>query len=233
VADKFVLVVADFPENTVLEEKVLNQNLQIMATYGVQSFPTVIFTDAAGREYGRHGYAKGGPEPWLKALQMRMEGKAKLETFLASLKDLEGVEKAKAIDTFLTGLDAEKLTGGYLDLAEEVIALDKDNAAGLRDKYQTLRKKHVVQAAEAYMLMEEWDLGISACDELIETHKATGEFLQDLLYYRAACEYGTEDFETAKETLTAALAAADDGALVETIKGALKVVEDEIAKEQE
>jgi hypothetical protein len=47
-----------------------------MRQYSVQGFPTIVFTEAAGKSLGRSGYMQGGPKVWT----------AKADTILAGFK---------------------------------------------------------------------------------------------------------------------------------------------------
>lgn len=66
----FILVVLDFPrDQSMLSWQAIRQNEKLYREYGVPGLPTVILTDADGREYARTGYRMGGPEKYLQHLQ--------------------------------------------------------------------------------------------------------------------------------------------------------------------
>ena len=60
-----VIYTADFPEHSPQPEELKKQNAELAQQYGVDSFPTVVLTDAEGREIGRTGYRPGGAAAYI------------------------------------------------------------------------------------------------------------------------------------------------------------------------
>lgn len=65
-SDNVVLLEIDFPRNTKQSDQVKAKNRALAQKYGVQGFPTIMFTKADGTVLGQYGYDKGGPENWTK-----------------------------------------------------------------------------------------------------------------------------------------------------------------------
>ena len=61
---KVVLLEVDFPRNKPQSAETKKKNRALATKYDVQGFPTIVFTDAAGKELGRSGYMRGGPKVW-------------------------------------------------------------------------------------------------------------------------------------------------------------------------
>lgn len=61
-----VLLELDFPRRKQQPEALKKQNQELLQRYRVRGFPTILFVDHTGREIGRTGYVRGGPEAWLK-----------------------------------------------------------------------------------------------------------------------------------------------------------------------
>lgn len=66
---KVVLFHADFPRYKSQSDEVKNQNRQLMQTYNIEGVPTVVLTDASGKEFARTGYRPGGAEKYVSHLE--------------------------------------------------------------------------------------------------------------------------------------------------------------------
>lgn len=70
----FVLVSLDFPHKKQLPADQKAKNEALMKQWGVQGFPTIILTNAAGQAYAETGYKDGGPVKYLAHLaELRKE----------------------------------------------------------------------------------------------------------------------------------------------------------------
>ncbi len=63
-----VTYVADFPEHSPQSDELKRQNAELAKKYGIDSFPTVVLTDADGREIARTGYRPGGAAAYVEYL---------------------------------------------------------------------------------------------------------------------------------------------------------------------
>ncbi len=68
-AKNVVLLKIDFPRKTQLSKAQQEKNNELAQKYGVQGFPTIIFTDAKGEVLGEMGYEAGGPKAWTKSAE--------------------------------------------------------------------------------------------------------------------------------------------------------------------
>lgn len=64
-----VAYVADFPEHAPQPDELKAQNAALAQKYGVDSFPTVILTEADGTEIARTGYRPGGAKAYADFLE--------------------------------------------------------------------------------------------------------------------------------------------------------------------
>lgn len=64
-----VLVHADFPKKTQQTSALRQQNRQLLRTFKIPYYPTVVLVDAEGRELGRSGYTHGGAKTFVRMLQ--------------------------------------------------------------------------------------------------------------------------------------------------------------------
>ena len=67
-SEHVVLVTADFPEHHPQSDEVKQENAELAKRYGIDSFQTVVLTDAAGREFARTGYRPGGAANYVAEL---------------------------------------------------------------------------------------------------------------------------------------------------------------------
>ncbi|HEY9154599.1 MAG TPA: thioredoxin family protein [Opitutaceae bacterium] len=68
-SDKLVLVKLDFPRHHPQSAEVTQQNHELAAQYQIEGYPTVIVLDSSGRPVGKLGYQRGGPGPFIQALE--------------------------------------------------------------------------------------------------------------------------------------------------------------------
>jgi len=67
-----VLFEADFPNQKQQDDGTKKQNHDLAGTWGIQGYPTVIVTDAAGAKLAQSGYHAGGPDGWIKDIEQQM-----------------------------------------------------------------------------------------------------------------------------------------------------------------
>ena len=140
--ENYVLVALDFPHKEAAKSRVPNpdRNQELAQMYEISGFPTVLLMTADGDLFGRTGYAPGGPEAYVKHLQeLRTNGRAPLTAAIKlsdSYKTAEGpARQAILIEILdlLDGLPESSMLAKYLiQPARDAIALDPDNAKGLR-----------------------------------------------------------------------------------------------------
>lgn len=59
-----ILLEVDFPRKKKQDAALKKQNAEMMKTYKIEGFPTILFLDAEGKVLGQSGYMKGGPKAW-------------------------------------------------------------------------------------------------------------------------------------------------------------------------
>lgn len=67
-----VLVELDFPRKKKLPKELAEQNQKLQDQFAVEGFPTVVFVGADGKEISRTGYERGGPTPWIAAVEREL-----------------------------------------------------------------------------------------------------------------------------------------------------------------
>lgn len=216
VSKSFVLVKLDFPRKRKLPEEVKAQNEEWRKRLGVGGYPSIILADAAGRPYAKTGYRAGGPEPYLKHLDELQQVRVQRDEALAKAEKATGLAKAQLLDTALDKIEPALVASSYSKLADEIIQLDAENQAGLKNKYLAQRAM-----SETRSLTRKRDLpgAIKKATETIEALNASGQVAQDLYLLRSEAHFRNKDKPAARKDLDAALAAAPEGNKVKQIKG--------------
>ncbi|MGA2257219.1 MAG: thioredoxin fold domain-containing protein, partial [Thermoguttaceae bacterium] len=152
---QFVLVELDFPHAKELSAELKKQNKELSEKYKIEGFPTVLVLDAEGQVIARTGYREGGPEEYLKQLAEFSKIFENVLALKGKLDKAQGLDRAKLLDEIVEGYqklgnDSEEV-GAW---SKEIIALDPDNKAGLKVKY-------------------EFPLTLGEANKLLQTGKAT------------------------------------------------------------
>ena len=159
---QFVLVELDFPHEKEQSDELKKQNKELADKFKIRGFPTVLVLDAEGQLVARTGYRDGGPESYLKHLAELPQIFEKVLGLKGKLNKVQGLDRAKLLDEIVEGYqhlgnEAEEVE----TWSKEIIALDPDNKAGLKVKYEfplTLAKAHKLlqsgKAAEAQTLID-------------------------------------------------------------------------------
>jgi len=132
----FVLVELDFPnDGSKLSAQTKKQNQEWSERLGVQGFPTIFLADEQGLPYAKTGYKPGGAQKYLAHLAELRNVRARRDEALAKAKAATGAEKARLLDAALEVVGAPLLPA-YAEQVKEILALDAENAAGLKSKYE-------------------------------------------------------------------------------------------------
>ncbi len=134
---QFVLVELDFPHQKEQPPELKKQNKELSEKYNIEGFPTVLMMDAEGQVIARTGYREGGVEEYLKYLAELPKIYQNVLALKARLEKTHGLDRAKLLDEIVG--DYQKLgneTDQVMDWCKEIIALDPDNKAGLKVKYE-------------------------------------------------------------------------------------------------
>ena len=67
-SEKLVLLEVDFPHNAPQSDAQKASNRTLAQRFNIKGYPTIIVLDGDGKNVGRLGYQKGGPSPFIDAL---------------------------------------------------------------------------------------------------------------------------------------------------------------------
>lgn len=207
VPDDFVLVMLDFPARKPQTDEVKAHNKEWQEKFEIRGYPTIVLTDASGEEYARTGYREGGPTPYIEHLNELREGKVKRDEALAAAENASGVEKAKHLDA------AMSIEGIVVPNREEkmemIIALDADNAAGLKEKYEQqlreLKMQNAMSEVEGLARSGDVDAALAKLDELEAEYKPTGDAYQNLVGMRVSLLINSGNTDGAEKAIAEAM----------------------------
>jgi thioredoxin-related protein len=210
IQERFVLVKLDFPKNKELvTADVAKQNEALMAEFGVRGFPTIFLTTADGKPYARTGYEAGGAANYLDHVAELGAVKDEYVTARAAADGKEGADRATALAEALDLLDDQMLMPFYEAEVREIIALDVDGAAGLKDRFQAMVDAHemasiqreINTAIESLAQKGDWDAVIATLDEKAKAYESKPKAAQLALYIKAMALAETKKFDLAIETV--------------------------------
>ena len=204
----FVLVELDYPRTKQIAPEIRKQNAELQKTFAIEGYPSIYLTDEKGRPYARTGYAPGGPEKYLESLEKLRAQRGPRDEALSKADKATGVERAKLLDEAMQGLAANGIRVGYGDLMAEIPKLDKDNAAGLKKKYEVIAKYNETMGS---MNSTEPTALLAKIDDLLkETTGLRPENRQDLLFVKANIFASKKDMPNAIAALKESKAAAPE-----------------------
>jgi thioredoxin-related protein len=196
--EHFVLVELDFPRKTPVKAA----NKELASIFGVRGYPTIILTDPQGRAYARTGYQAGGPEKYLAHLAELRKVKAERDDLLARAAKAQGVEKAKLLDEALSQLEAQQVLIGYEEELKQLMEADKDNKAGLKNKY--LAQEQMDALLKDFSKTRDVKGTLTKIDKIVADLNPPGPTKQRLLMVKASLLRMTGDQKAMLEALTAA-----------------------------
>jgi len=211
----FVLLKLDFPRSVPQSEELKKQNAEWLKKYRIEGFPTIVLADAAGRPYAKTGYRPGGVEQYMTHLAELRKIRVGRDAALAKAKGAKGLERAKLLDAALAKIDSSLIIGHYDEVVAEIVKLDSENKASLRNKYGAMTALAKIQAAAQ---RRDFDGGIALADQALKSYGETGAPAQDILFFKSLCFYAKGEKPKAKAALEAALKAAPERPKAERIK---------------
>lgn len=127
IADKFVPVEIDVPQNPKFDKELRKRNEALCTQYNVHGFPTVMVLTTDGQVAG--GFC-GGRDSF-EAVKPSLDTAAQNVAKLAAAKSQEGVEKAATLAAVYGSLNKD-LQEAAKAMRDEVVALDPEDKTGLR-----------------------------------------------------------------------------------------------------
>lgn len=164
VADKFVLVEIDLPQNAakVGGKEQLLKNQALSEQFGVEGFPTILVLTPAGQVAG--GFSGGASMEHVVSHLDAALGNVKLLNDAAAL---QGVEKAQALLKVYDSLRDE--IAASVSLRDEIAALDPENVTGVHDSIKAEQQREAVITKLEAVFDSDYNAAIAIVDEAIAT----------------------------------------------------------------
>ncbi len=222
---------SDYPHEKKLPDELKAQNAKLAKKYNIHGYPSILLIDAEGEQVAAIvGYRAGGPEKYMETLAKLLKLHDSVVEMLAALPKADGLDRAKLLDRLI---DATTELGSGADKQEgwtkEIVALDPDNKAGLKIKYEFRQSM-----AEVTRLMRAGKLA-EAREEIakaVALPGLSGEQKQDAYYTEAQLLQRTEGGPALIAAMKKALDAAPDGPKASQIKASIERLEATVEAEK-
>ncbi|MFK7766973.1 MAG: thioredoxin fold domain-containing protein [Mariniblastus sp.] len=172
VTKHYVLVKFDFLRKSPVPPELQKQNDEYSKKYGVESFPTLVLTDNKLKPFAFAGYEAGGFQNYLALLENARQLRINRDKFLKEAEGKSGAERAKSLDKAIGEMRTEIINVYYTDIVEEIVALDKDNELGLREKWNAGADAEMRKVIMTDLVMssriQKPELAIKFMDEVME-----------------------------------------------------------------
>ncbi|MEW4455604.1 thioredoxin fold domain-containing protein [Bremerella sp. JC817] len=164
----FIPVMLDFPTGFELEEKLTQQNEQLRDRYGIQTYPTLLFTDADGRVFGLKLGFNGEKEELLANLE-QMDSAGQILSKIAQGGGPDNVEDPQLLADFLGQLSRSVVGQHWQDVLEKAIELSASSNPDLHQKLEQEKDaiaKQVAVDATSKKIQEMFRSGTSAEEQV-------------------------------------------------------------------
>ncbi len=238
IAKDWVLVELDYPQKKKLPTELALQNQELQAKFAIEGYPTIMLCDSKGLPFGQTGYQPGGPAKYLEHLgDLRKKREARDAEF-AKAGGKKGVERAKALAAALDTLEAAH-RAHYTEVMDEILTLDADGKAGLKDKIVKDKAKIVLagkirelqSAVFGHLGKSESKEAMKLVEDFVAAEKPEGENRQQVLMLKANVHMAGRDLKAAIATLKEAHDAAPESQMAPMLQNALKNLEKRLANE--
>ncbi|MCP4451338.1 MAG: thioredoxin family protein [Planctomycetes bacterium] len=200
----FVLVALDYPrDKSLVNEETTQQNARLKDEYAIRGYPTIYLMDETGRPYARTGYQAGGPETYMTHLvELKGKHQERDNNLAAAKKAPTDMARAESVDKALEAMGIELAAQFYGAEIEQIIALDADNKAGLKKKYEQLAFDTKIAGL---MRTKKFDEAIELIQTQIKTKNLKGQALVDLELTTVRAHSMKGDSEIAIKTVDAVI----------------------------
>jgi thioredoxin-related protein len=213
----FIPVEIDFPRYAPVSEAQKAINSKLAEKYEVSGYPTIILADSDEVVFGRTGYKDGGPEDYISHIMSMVNFRKELSALQKEADKLTGLEKAQILHKIVQKRIAASLTGDNKELISQIISLDSDNKAKLKELYTC--KAQMEELGRALQKGKDPDEALKKLDELLKIYSQNKALNQDILFFKSMIyARGKNDIKNAAEFLERAYNADPQSVLAPNIK---------------
>ncbi|MGJ8677093.1 MAG: thioredoxin family protein [Akkermansiaceae bacterium] len=194
VADDFILVELDYPQDTSkLSAKTLEQNASLARFYAIDTYPNILLLDSLGRPFAQTGYQPGGAENFLAHLKVLLKNKDAFTAQLTMADKRQGTEKAQALVDSLSLLPPNYLHF-YKNITDQILLLDPEDTTGYTANKKLQEKYTVLEESIGKILMSENPLAAPPLiDQFITDNSVSGDKKVRLLFMKLQIEMNLAD----------------------------------------
>lgn len=227
--DDFVFVELDFPNDVPQSDAVKAQNAELAQRFQVQGYPTIVLADAEGRPYAFTGYQEGGAEAYLAHLEALQGQREARDAGFEAAASAEGLDKARALDAAMDAVGLELAVAHYNDTVEQIVALDPEDEAGLKSKYQSALQAGQLEAAMQGVIGKlqagDFEGGLAEIDRVIADYNPQNEELQVIRAMQGQVNMQIGNVDAAVAALEQSLAAAPESPIAPQVQMMLEQIE--------
>ena len=142
----------------------------------IDAIPTVILADAQGKPFARirNDPSEEARARYIDNLLAARKVRASRDDALARAKSAQGLERAKHLDAALRDLPRDLVVTAYSDLVAEILALDANDAAGLRTHYEGSQGAQARNEASVAFQNRDWAGAIQLINGLTRAPRSAG-----------------------------------------------------------
>jgi thioredoxin-related protein len=210
VKDKFVLVELDFPQDdSKLSEATKKQNAELQSKYGIEGFPSIVLCDATGKPFAKTGYAEGGPEKYVAALDDLRKSKSKRDVAFASAAKAEGVAKARLLVNALKDMDLSDaaISNFYAEITPQIKTADPKDETGFVKKIEAKEKfAKFEEKLNSFGEKQDFEGALAIVDKTLKEDGFEDEYKQQITATKAMIYVQMKKFDEALKTVDEAKA---------------------------
>ncbi|MBA62292.1 MAG: hypothetical protein CMJ76_07985 [Planctomycetaceae bacterium] len=201
VKEDYILLVLDNPRDKSLVTPAEQQQYKQLSTkFQVRGVPSVFLADAEGRPFHfQSGYGGQKADQWVADIRAKKETLEKRDAAFARAEAAEGVEKAKALDEFISTINPQVAANFYKDSVDLIDQLDTEGVTSTKrwTSFETKFNELAAGNLDAEKLAAE-------LNKLLEQTEPNPEKAQELIFKVSAGIFQKGNKPVAKVMLTAA-----------------------------
>ncbi|MBB75591.1 MAG: hypothetical protein CMJ75_13875 [Planctomycetaceae bacterium] len=208
VPKQFILLLLDNPrDKSHQSEEERAQYKELAEAFQVTGVPTVFLADADGRPYAKQvGYSGEKAPQYVANLSEKAKARQLRDQFLAKAEQAQGVGRARFLHQAMQQIDTSLVLTTYQQTVQEIIKLDENNEAGLKNRYAA---KIELERIKSSSRIAGPDATLKSVDKLLEAMQPQGRDLQEALFLKAQLIY-RQDRAGCKQALITAHKVAPD-----------------------
>jgi len=228
---QFVLVEVDFPHEKKLPDELKEQNGKLAKKYKINTYPSILLVKPEGELIAHTGYQPGGAENYVKQLTGLMKTYNNLVELRTQLPTATGLDRARLLDQLID--DYNKLgneIGVIASWRKEIVALDSDNEAGLKRKYEF---RVYLDDAQKALAAGRPAVAEAAINKALALPDIKPQQIQRATIVKSNCCLARKDYQASLDCLRKALDAAPKGQSADTVKALIQRSEKLLEAEKE